>query len=176
MRLSALIKPMQALSSTVANREPSWCALPTEVKHLLMAVAQTWEDTTQSGQYIQQALGAAAGNLDVLVAAYRYFFYKHNDVAALQVANQVLENITQLEGLPTEWTQLAPILQCRREEPIIRLYQNAYAASGLVRSRLGEVERAKEITAQVSELDDRREFGAKTIFEVLTQPPDPDEE
>lgn len=167
---------MQAISPPPASREPSWYELPAEVKQLLMAAAQTWEDTAQSEQYIQQALAAANGNLDVLVAAYRYFFYKHNDAAALKVATQVVEEITRLEELPTDWSELEPIFRQRKEEPQIRLYLNAYAASGLVRARMGEVERAKEITAQVSALDDRREFCATTVFEVLTQPADEDED
>lgn len=158
-----------------SSREPSWYALPAEVKQLLMAAAETWEDTAQSEHYIQQALAIADGNLDVLVAAYRYFFYKHNDVAALRVATQVIDEITRLEALPSDWAQLEPMLRQRLEEPNMRLYLNAYAASGLVRARLGELEQAKVITAQVSALDQRRESCATTVFEVLTQPEDEDE-
>jgi hypothetical protein len=167
---------MQAISSTATNSVPSWCELPAEVNQLLRAAAETWENTVQSEQYIQQALAAADGKLELWVAAYRYFFYKHNDAAALQIVTQVLQEITRLEGLPTDWAQLEPILRQRQEEPQIRLYLNAYAASGLVRARLGEIERAKEITAQVSALEARREFCATTVFEVLTQPPDEDQD
>jgi hypothetical protein len=158
------------------SREPtlSWYDLPIEVKQLLIAAANTWEDTTQSQSYIHQALAIANQSLDVLVAAYRYFFYKHNDEAALQIATQVIEQIQQLEDLPAEWEVLAPILQDRKEEPNIRLYLNAYAASGLVMARMGAIAEATAITSRISEIDDKREFGATTIFQILTQPDEED--
>jgi hypothetical protein len=169
---------MQICFKPQSNGEPtlSWYDLPVEVKRLLIAAANSWEDTAQSQDYIQQALAIADDSLDVLVAAYRYFFYKHNDAAALQISTQVLEQIRQLEGLPEQWELLAPILQSRKEEPNIRLYLNAYAASGLVLARMGAIAEAKVITARVSEIDDKREFGAATILHVLTHPNDEEEE
>jgi hypothetical protein len=163
---------MQLCATTQPTSEPalSWYDLPVEVKRLLIAAANTWEDTAQSQAYIQQALAIADDSLDLLVAAYRYFFYKHNNAAALQIAMQVMAQIRQLEKLPEDWDLLAPILSQRKEEPTIRLYLNAYAASGLVLARLGQIEQATVITARVSELDDRREFGAATVFQILTQP------
>ncbi len=171
---------MQVCVTPHSNGEPtvsdkpalSWYDLPTEVKHLLVAAAATWEDTATSQDYMQQALTIAHQSLDVLVAAYRYFFYKHNDAAALQIANQVIEQIRQLEGFPESWDLLAPILSDRKEEANIRLYLNAYAASGLVMARMGRIAEATEITSRVSELDTRREFGAATVLNILTHSDD----
>lgn len=146
----------------------SWYDLPAEVKQLLIAAANTWEDTAQSQAYIQEALTIAHQSLDVLVAAYRYFFYKHNDGAALTIATQVMERIRQLEKLPESWELLAPILRDRQEDLNIRLYLNAYAASGLILARMGAIAEAVEITSRVSELDAKREFGAATILHILT--------
>src|SRR5579883_2240388 len=160
--------------NTQSSHAPSlsWYELPAEVKQLLIAAANTWEDTAQSQGYIQQALTIAHQSLDVLVAAYRYFFYKHNDAAALQIANHVIEQIQRLEGLPEEWEALAPVLSGRKDEPHIRLYLNAYAASGMILARMGAIEEAKVITMRVNELDDKREFGAATVLQILTQPDD----
>ncbi|MGL5058341.1 MAG: hypothetical protein ACRC62_00060, partial [Microcoleus sp.] len=44
----------------------------------------------------------------------------------LQVAIQAIDRIKQLEELPDDWHELAPILSSRKEEPNIRLYLNAY--------------------------------------------------
>jgi hypothetical protein len=163
---------MQVCLNPSSSREPSlsWYDLPAEVKSLLIAAANTWEDTAQSQRYMQQALTIAHSSLDVLVAAYRYFFYKHNDAAALQIATQVIEQIRQSEGLPEDWEVLVPILRSRKEEPNVRLYLNAYAASGLVLARMGAIEEAKQITTRVSEMDDKREFGATTVLQILTCP------
>lgn len=169
---------MQVCFYPQSPREPtlSWYDLTDEVKQLLIAAANTWEDTAQSQGYMQQALTISNQSLDVLVAAYRYFFYKHNDTAALQIATQVIEQIRQSEELPDNWQQLAPLLQSRKEEPVIRLYISAYAASGLMQARMGAIEEAKLITARVSEIDDRREFGAETLWQILTHPGDEEDE
>lgn len=168
---------MPVCFNSQSSPEPrlSWYDLPVEVKRLLIAAANTWEDTAQSQDYMHQALAIADESLDVLVAAYRYFFYKHNDEAALQMVTRVIEQIKQLEGLPEQWSLLAPILSERKEEPNIRLYLNAYAASGLVLARMGAIDEATVVTARVHEIDDKREFGAATVLHILTHPTDEEE-
>jgi hypothetical protein len=147
----------------------SWYDLPDSVKQLLIAAANSWDDPAQAQSYMQQALTLSNQALDVLVAAYRYFFYQHNDAAALQIANQVLAQVRQLEGLPDDWAELGPILAARKEEAPIRLYLNAYTASGLILARLNAIDQAIVIATRVNELDDRREFGAATVLHILTQ-------
>jgi tetratricopeptide (TPR) repeat protein len=148
----------------------SWYDVSPEVKQLLVAAAQNWENTSESEQYIYQALAKNETNLDVLVAAYRYFFYKNNNAMALNVALKVIEKIKAIEHFPESWEQLKPILQNRREESNIRLYLNAYSASGFVLARLGEREKAQEIASRVKEIDDKNEFGASVIWDILTNP------
>lgn len=154
----------------------SWYDVPLEVKQLLIAAADSWEDTERSQVYIQQAIADPEVALDVLVAAYRYFFYKHNDPWALQIANRVVQRIQDAESLPEDWVQLQPILVNRRDDPAIRLYINAYAATGLVLARLGGLDAAKEITERVSAIDTRRESCAATVLDVLTHAGDEDED
>lgn len=154
----------------------SWYDVPAEVKQLLIAAADSWEDTERSQTYIQQAIADPEVPLDVLVAAYRYFFYKHNDPLALQIAYRVVQRIQETESLPEAWAQLQPILIKRREDDAIRLYINAYAATGLVLARLGAIDAAKEITERVSAIDSRRESCAPTVLNVLTHAGDEDED
>jgi tetratricopeptide (TPR) repeat protein len=153
----------------------SWYPVPNTVKQLLISASDAWENTAESEPYIHQALEADQTNLDVLVAAYRYFFYKNNNPMALKITQQVMDQIKAEETFPEDWDELKGILRDRRDEPNIRLYLNAYAASGLVLARLGETESAKEITARVRELDERKESCAGVVFDILTNP-DPDED
>jgi hypothetical protein len=153
----------------------SWYAVSDDVKACLKLAAEYWEDTELSERYINQALELAGDHPDVLVSAYRYFFYKHNNPLALRVAEKVLAMVRESEQLPDTWKELYPLFLKRKEEAAIRLYLNAYAASGLIRARLGEVEQAKEISTRVGSLDDRKEFGGSLVFEILTAPPDEDE-
>ncbi len=156
------------VTQSPATPSLSWYDLPDPVKQLLIAAANSWEDPAQAQTSMQQALALSNQALDVLVAAYRYFFYQHNDEAALQIANQVMQQVRQLEGLPDDWAELGPILAQRKEEDNIRLYLNAYNASGLVLARLNAIDQAIVIATRINELDDRREFGAATVLHILT--------
>ncbi|WP_427162872.1 hypothetical protein ACQFX9_13280 [Aliinostoc sp. HNIBRCY26] len=153
----------------------SWFQVPKQVKELLILAAQNWENTSESEKYIQKALSLTGENTDVLVAAYRFFFYKNNYFLALQITSQLLDKIKKSEQFPDEWEQLKPILVNRREEPPIRLYLNAYAATGLVLAKLGEIERAKEISLRVQEIDAKHDFGAGILMDVLTRPAEEDD-
>lgn len=153
----------------------SWFQVPEDINNLLILAAKSWENTAESENYIQQALAKTEDNTDVLIAAYRFFYYKSNYPLALQMAMRVTAKIKLVENLPDEWEQLKPILLSRKDDPLIRLYLNAYAASGLVLAKLGEIEQAKEISAKVKEVDDKKEFGGGIIFDILTRPPEEDE-
>ena len=152
-----------------------WCDVEPEVKKLLLLATENWEYTGLAEKYIRTALCKAGNNLDVLVGAYRFFFYKHQPAAALSIAQKVLQLIANKESLPKEWWQLRPILIARKQEPLVRLYLNAYAAQGLVLAQLGKLEEAKIVSQRVREIDDSREFCATTVFEVITRSPDEDE-
>lgn len=148
----------------------SWFQVPDDVKQLLMLAAANWDNTSESEKYINQALAKTEDSTDVLVAAYRYFFYKNNYLMALETAVKVIDIIKLSELFPDNWEQLKPILMSRKDEPQIRLYLNAYAASGLVLAKLGEIDKAKKISAQVKEIDDKNQFGAAILYDILTRP------
>jgi tetratricopeptide (TPR) repeat protein len=154
----------------------SWFQVPEDIKILLILAAKSWENTEESEKYMQQALAKTEDNTDVLVAAYRYFYYKNNYPLALQITAKVISKIKISDKLPDDWQQLKPILVSRKDNPSIRLYLTAYAASGLVLAKLGEIEQAKEISARVKEVDDKKEFGGGLILDILTRPAEEDEE
>lgn len=153
----------------------SWFDVPEDVKKLLILAAENWENTSESEKYIHQVLDLAGENTDILVSAYRFFYYKNNYSLALQTAAKVLDKIKVVENFPDNWEQLQPILVQRQDEPQIRLFLNAYAASGLVLAKLGEIERAKEISNRVKAVDQKHDFGAGILFDILTRPPDEDD-
>jgi hypothetical protein len=153
----------------------SWYQVPDTVKQLLVQASAYWDQPELANEYMQEALERAGDHPDVLVSAYRYYFYTQNNTQALQMANRVLTTVRQTEALPTDWTQLKPVLSDRRDDPKIRLYINAYAASGLIQARLGAVEAAKEISTRVSELEHRNEFGGNVVRDILEHPDDEDE-
>lgn len=172
--MSSVVPPDPTSSQQPSNPDSlSWYAVPEPLKQLLMLASTHWEYPELADDYINQALTLADDHPDVLVSAYRHFFYTHNYPLALQVATKVLEIVKCRESLPEKWVELKPILSDRRDDPQIRLYINAYAASGLIRARLGELETAKQIATQVSEIEHRNEFGGNVVRNILEHP-DPD--
>jgi hypothetical protein len=159
----------------ITPNQLSWCNVQPEIKQLLLLASENWDNTVLAEKYIREALFRGENNLDVLVGAYRFFFYKHQPKVALSIARQVLSSLAATENLPHEWSQLKPILITHQQEPKIRLYLNAYAAQSLILAQLGRIEEAKVISQRVREIDDRREFCATTVFEVITRSPDEDE-
>jgi len=153
----------------------SWFDVADDVKELLILAAHTWENTEESTKYMQQALDKTADNTDVLVAAYRYFYYKNNYILALTTAEKITAKIKKAESLPEIWEELKPILVKRHEEPQIRLYLNAYAASGLVLAKLGKIEQAKEISTRIKGIDEKNDFGAGILLDILTRPTEDDD-
>ncbi|WP_413174887.1 hypothetical protein [Anabaena azotica] len=153
----------------------SWFDVSGDVKELLILAAKTWENTEESAKYMQQALAKTEDNTDVLVAAYRYFYYKNNYVLALTTTEKITAKIKKEENLPDNWEALKPILVQRQEEPQIRLFLNTYAASGLVLAKLGKIEQAKEISARIKGIDDKNDFGAGILLDILTRPPEEDD-
>ena len=94
----------------------SWYDASEEVKELLVLATDNWEDSSLSEQYMNQALEKAGDNIDVLVGAYRFFFYKNKSEIALKIAKKVLNIIQEKENLPLAWEQLQPILKERQKE------------------------------------------------------------
>jgi tetratricopeptide (TPR) repeat protein len=164
----------------IREQKFSWYAVPEDIKSLLILAAKSWEDRTLSEQYINRALEidnvTNSNCVDILVTAYRYFFYKNNNELALQMALKVIDKVTNLEGLPERWENLKPILIDRKEDTAIRLYLNAYIASGFMLARLGEIEQAKEVASKIDEMDDRNEFGASLLLDILTRPEEEEDE
>lgn len=158
------------------DTEFSWFEVPEEVKQLLVLAADSWENTSESEKYINQALAKSDNNVDVLIAAYRYFYYKQKYQMALETAEKVKLQVKETENLPDNWEQLKPVLIERKEEENIRLYLNSYAATGLILAILGKGEEAKSICNKVKEIDDKNDFGAGILFDVLTRPPEEEDD
>ena len=153
----------------------SWFEVPEDIKKLLVLAADNWENSYEAEKYINQALAITGNNTDVLIAVYRYFYYKYNYPMALQIANKVIDMIKESEGFTNNWEELKPILISRKEEAKIRLFLNAYSASGLLLAKLGELDKAKKICEWVKEIDNNNEFGAGVLFDILTRPPEEDD-
>lgn len=154
----------------------SWLPITDDAKYLLAQATQNWQEKTNTDRFIEQAIVETSAHPDVLVAAYRYFFYKNNCSRALQVAHQVVAQVRAAEHLPENWEQLKPILEEGKDNPTLRLFLNAYSATGLLLAKLGDLEQALSIAAQLKSIDHKNEFGADVILSILTHSSDDDDD
>ncbi|MEO1146487.1 MAG: hypothetical protein AAFY26_12955 [Cyanobacteria bacterium J06638_22] len=152
---------------------PSWYEVSDASQELLEAAVHSWDDTSMSSQHIQQALAQPNVELEVLISAYRYYFYKGDAPMTLQISLTVVKRIRQAEQWPADWETLKPILEARLNDSTVRLYLNAYGASGLALARLGSLDCAQLIAEQVKQLG-AKEFGADVLLTVLNPPPEED--
>ena len=153
--------------SSSRDRGTSWYAVPAEIKQALARIATCWDRPELGDRDMLRLLADAPRYPEIWVSAYRYFFYSHNTILALEVITQLLEWIRQTESLPDDWDKLYPMLCERRDDPNIRLYINAYAASGLIQARLGNVEQAQQIAKHISPIEHGNEFGGTVIQTIL---------
>ncbi|MEM1368624.1 MAG: hypothetical protein AAGG02_11525 [Cyanobacteria bacterium P01_H01_bin.15] len=151
---------------------PCWYQVPPGIQHLLLAAVASWEDTYRSETFILQAINHPEATLDVLVSAYRYFFYKSNNAMARRLAMQVMEQIKFQKSLPDDWESLQVILRDQLSEPMIRLYLSAYTALGMMLARWGAFQAALEISTRIQSIDSNDEFGAELIQKILTSDAD----
>lgn len=164
------------MPTTAAVSAFTWYNVPKDLKDLLLQAADTWNEPERSEQYMQQALAHPDSTVDVLISAYRFFFYRQNYAVAQKIAQQVLEQVRQMEKLPTSWPQLQPLLRQRRDQPLIRLYLTAYSALGYILARLGELDRARTMANRLQTIDDNDEFGASLILNILIPSEDDDDD
>ncbi|MBE7382449.1 MAG: hypothetical protein F6J95_013690 [Leptolyngbya sp. SIO1E4] len=150
----------------------AWYTAPEEIKTLLLAAVDCWENTSKSEQLILQALAHPESTIDVLVSAYRYFFYRHKDFMARRLAMQIMDEIQRTEALPQEWEDLQPILRSRLSDPPIRLYLSAYTALGMMLARWGAFQAAIEISNRIQSIDEKNEFGANVLLNILNSNPE----
>ena len=146
----------------------TWYDVPEDIKQLLVLAADNSENASECEKYISQALAKTDNELDVLIAAYRYFYYKQKYQMALETADKVQEKAKQIAKLPDDWEEQKPILIRREEEQIIQIYVNAYSATGIIFAAQGKAEKAQEISDRVKDIDRENVFTAGILADIST--------
>ncbi|BAY86277.1 hypothetical protein NIES267_57830 [Calothrix parasitica NIES-267] len=146
----------------------TWYEVSDDIKELLKSAADNSENTSEREKYINQALSKTDNELDVLIAAYRYFFYKQKYQMALETAEKVQEKAKQEAKLPDAWEDQKPILIKRQAEQIIQTYVNAYSATGIIFAAQGKAEKAQEVSDKVKNIDPANVFTAGVLADIST--------
>ncbi|MDP2030840.1 MAG: hypothetical protein Q8K12_14475 [Thiobacillus sp.] len=111
----------------------------------------------------------APGQLVVLVALYRYYFYQHRLDDALIVADRTLATASHRLGLPAEWQQLHPQhlgYAVMRSMGLLRFYLMVLKAAGYINLRLGRAAQGEAMLNKLIEMDSHDRIGGKSLLEV----------
>lgn len=131
----------------------------------------------ESAEAIARALEAAPDDLDIRLAAYRFYFYTHDYAAALEQARAVLGFAARRLNLPPDWRAVRPADAAFTAHDFAPgLYLQALIAQGYCDARLGQLDAARKVLSKAAELDPTDRFGGAWLLTKLDQPEDADED
>lgn len=143
--------------------------LPREVEQLIQKASSVSSDTLIEG-YLKLAWFQAPRDLTVLVALYRFYYYKHRLQEALDIGEQAISAAAELLDLPADWREVSPeILDRKRTSNVmglVRFYLHAVKGTAVLCLRLGRLDEAIERLRQLSGLDSKGRLGAKELLQL----------
>jgi tetratricopeptide (TPR) repeat protein len=145
--------------------------LPEQVElHLRLAGLNYQQEAVAEG-HLFQAQALAPGHAAVLIALYRFYFYKGRLGDALDVARRCLAKAARDNGLNADWRSV------RREDAefgsydavLPRFYLFTLKAYAYLQMRLGRLEESRSALAKLLELDPSDKLNATVLLQVLAR-------
>ena len=121
---------------------------------------------------LRQAETIAPEHLSVLVALYRYYFYRHQHDAALAVASRAMEVVARRLNFAPAWRDVTvnDIVRATADRAeLVRFYLHALKGAGYLYLRLGDIEAGLQRLDHVAALDAKDRIGAKALADVARQ-------
>lgn len=122
--------------------------------------------------YLREAEAIQPGHLGVLVALYRYYFYRHNHGAALAIAAQALDAVGSRLNFPASWQAVSAEdlgAAVKTAPELARFYLHALKGAGYLHLRLGNSREGLARLDLVAALDEKDRIGAKALADVARQ-------
>lgn len=142
---------------------------PARVTELLQLASQHYSDGTAE-TYLQKAYALAPDNLTVLVGLYRFYYYQHRYVDALDIAHIAMHTIAPQIEFPPHWSELdmnALGLGVLHSMGLVRFYLLALKGAGYLNLRLNCFEEGIAMLRKVRDLDAADRLGVKLLLDVL---------
>ena len=126
----------------------------------------------QAESMLREADTIQPNHLIVLVAMYRYYFYRHQHHTALSIANRAMETAAHKLRISSLWPEVDEddiALAKSRQPELVRFYLHALKGAGYLRLRLGQAEDGLACLDHVAALDEKDRLGAKALADVARQ-------
>lgn len=144
--------------------------LDERAEHALRAAGLAFEDDRRAEAHLAEAQTIAPDHRAVIVAHYRFHFYKHRFVEAERHARACLMLAAREIGLPADFHRVTPRDHDfgALEEPI-RFWLFALQAYGYVLLRLGRKDEGFAALEKIVELDGADQTKTRVLIETLSQ-------
>lgn len=158
-----------ALERTILASPLLGGGLPAEAQAHLDRAAQRYHLTDVAETHLHEAAALAPDHAAVLIAFYRFYFYKGRLAQALQIAQACLEKAMRLNVLGEDWRKVRPgeaeFGEWHALLPRFFLFSlKGYAYLSL---RLGKLAEGRQAAEKLLELDPRDRIGAQVLIDVL---------
>ncbi len=158
------------VSGSAWLEQRSYPDLPSEAERALRRAGLSWHDEAEAERCLAQAASLAPGHLAVLVAHYRYHFYKHHYEAAARHARDCLAVVAARLGIPCEFEAVqSEQADFTGDDPLVRFWLFGMQAYGYVLLRLGERERGTSALEKVAALDRNDYTKTRVLLDVIRQ-------
>lgn len=143
--------------------------LPAEARAHLDKAAERYAMADVAETHLFQAEAIAPDHAAVLIALYRFYFYKGRLAEALDVARACVEKAMRLNVLGDDWRRVAPEDAAFGEwEALLpRFFLFSLKGFAYLSMRLGKLDQGREAAEKLLELDPRDRIGAQVLIDVL---------
>jgi hypothetical protein len=142
--------------------------LAPEVEGLLQIAADRYAED-QAEPYLMRAYFLAPHQLTVLVAVYRYFYYRHCLAEARLTAQRAMDEAARRLGFPQDWRDLTDQLLgsgVHRSMGLVRFYLMALKAHAYLDLRASELAEGCAKLEKLVTLDPMDRMGGRALLAV----------
>jgi tetratricopeptide (TPR) repeat protein len=143
--------------------------LPVEAERHLRASALSYHRDEVAEQHLREARRIAPSHPAVLIALYRFYFYKGRLAEALSIAEACLLRAAIENSLPLDWrNSTADGAEFSNFEALWpRFFMFVLKGYAYLNLRLGDLEEGREAALKLLELDPADKVGAAVLLAVL---------
>ncbi|WP_221797334.1 hypothetical protein [Oceanobacter mangrovi] len=121
-------------------------------------------------QPLLQARQLAPGNMTVLVALYRFYYYQHRLAESLIVAHEVMNRIAPEIGFPDHWRDLSEehlVEGLDKAFTTVRFYLLALKGAAFLNLRMGNRHEAVGMLNKLVQFDSKDRLGARSLLQMV---------
>lgn len=161
-----------------ADMNPEWLEraclggnLPEPVEQHLRLAGLNYQNDALAESHLFQAQALAPGHAAVLIALYRFYFYKGRLGDALEVAERCLVKAARDNQLNADWRQVRRgDAEFSSYDAILpRFYLFTLKAYGYLQMRLGRLEQSHDALTKMLALDPSDKLNATVLLQVLAR-------